>query len=113
MIPLSSSVVRVLRDAGIDVSADSALLMLDVATGGPADKAGLQGGSDWVRLGRYRLPVGGDIIAAIDGLPTADLEPLTVYLETETAIGDTVELTVLRDGQEGTVPVRLGEEPQA
>ena len=42
-----------------------------------------------------------------------DLEALTVYLETETAIGDTVELTILRDGQETRVPVTVGEEPQA
>ena len=28
-------------------------------------------------------------------------------------IGETVQLTILRDGQEITVPVTLGEEPQA
>jgi S1-C subfamily serine protease len=112
MIPLSTSVSRVLRDAGINVSADTGLLVVDVAARGPAAKAGLQGGSQWVRLGRYQLPVGGDIITAIDGVTTPDLEALTVYLETETAIGDTVQLTVLRDGQEVTIPVTLGEEPQ-
>jgi S1-C subfamily serine protease len=113
MIPLSSSVNRVLRDAGIDVSVDAGLLVMDVTARGPADQAGLQGGAQWVRVGRYQLPVGGDIITAVDGLPTDDLEALTVYLETETAIGDTVQLTVLRDDQEITIPVTLGEEPQA
>ena len=49
----------------------------------------------------------------LDGLPTVDLEALTVHLETETAIGDAVELTILRDGQEVTISVTLGEEPQA
>jgi S1-C subfamily serine protease len=112
MIPLSSSVARVLRDAGVDVPVDTGLLVIDVTTRGPADQAGLQGGTQWARVGRYQLPVGGDIITAIDGLPTADLEALTVYLETETAIGDTVDLTVLRDGEEVTIPVTLGEEPQ-
>jgi S1-C subfamily serine protease len=112
MIPLSSSVARVLRDAGVDVPVDTGLLVIDVTTRGPADQAGLQGGTQWARVGRYQLPVGGDIITAIDGLPTADLEALTVYLETETAIGDTVDLTVLRDGERVTIPVTLGEEPQ-
>jgi serine protease Do len=112
MIPLSSSVTRVLQDAGVDVPVDAGLLVLDVTAQGPADKAGLQSGTRWARVGRYQLPVGGDIITAIDGLPTADLEALTVYLETETTIGDTVELAVLRDGQEVTIPVTLGEEPQ-
>jgi S1-C subfamily serine protease len=89
------------------------LLVLDTTARGPADDAGLQGGSQWLRIGRYQLPVGGDIITAVNGQPTADVESLTVYLETETSIGDTVELTVVRDGKEITVPLTLGEEPQA
>jgi S1-C subfamily serine protease len=102
----------VLREAGVDLSAESGLLVLDATTGGPADEAGIQGGSRWVRLGRYQLRVGGDIITAIDGQPTADLETLTVYLETETAIGDTVDLTIRRGDQELTVPVMLEEQPK-
>ena len=113
MMALTSSVTRVLRDAGADVSVEEGLLVLDTATGGPADDAGLQGGSQWLRIGRYQLPVGGDIITAVNGQPTADMESLTVYLETETSIGDTVELTVVRDGKEIIVPLTLGEEPQA
>jgi S1-C subfamily serine protease len=112
MMALTSSVTRVLRDAGADVSVEEGLLVLHTTTGGPADDAGLQGGSQWLRIGRYQLPVGGDVITAVDGQPTADLEALTVYLETETSIGDTVELTVVRDGGEITIPLTLGEEPQ-
>ncbi len=112
MIALSSSVNRVLCDAGVDLRAESGLLVLDTTAGGAADVAGLQGGSQWVRLGRYQLPVGGDIIIATDGQPTAEIQALTVYLETETVIGDTVELTILRDGTLITIPVTLGEEPQ-
>lgn len=40
-------------------------------------------------------------------------QALTVYLETEAAVGDTVELTVLRGDAEITIGVTLGEEPQA
>jgi S1-C subfamily serine protease len=112
MIPLTSSVVKVLREAGVDVSAESGLLVLDATTGGPADKAGIQGGNRWVRVGRYQLQVGGDIITAIDGQPTVDLETLTVYLETETAIGDTVNLTIRRGDQALTIPVTLEEQPR-
>jgi S1-C subfamily serine protease len=112
MMPLTSSVTRVLRDAGVDMSVEAGLLVLDTTAGGPADDAGVAGGSQWLRIGRYQLPVGGDIITAVDGQPTADLEALTVYLETETAIGDTVQLTVLRDDQVITIPLVLGEQPQ-
>ena len=65
-----------------------------------------------MRFGRYQLPVGGDVITAINGQPTADLETLTVYLETETAIGDTVDLTVQRGDREHTIPVMLEEQPK-
>jgi S1-C subfamily serine protease len=113
MMSLTSSVAKVLRDAGVDIPVDSGLLVIDTTAGGPADKAGVQGGSQWARIGRYQLAVGGDIITAVNGQPTPDLQALTVYLETETSIGDTLTLTILRDGKEITVPVTLGEQPQA
>jgi S1-C subfamily serine protease len=112
MLPLTPSIVEVLREAGAEVPADSGLLVLEATAGGPADRAGIEGGSRWLRLGRTQLPVGGDIITAIDGQPTDDLQTLTVYLETETSIGDTVELTIVRGGQEVVVPVTLAEQPQ-
>jgi S1-C subfamily serine protease len=113
MLPLSASVVNVLRDAGVNLDSETGLLVLSTTAGGPADRAGIEGGSQWLRYGRYQLPVGGDIITAVDGRPTNDLETLTVYLETEKAIGDTVQLTILRDGQQMTIDVTLEEQPQA
>ncbi len=62
-------------------------------------------------MGRYQVPVGGDIITAIDGQPVADMETWTVYLETQKAIGDTVQITILRDGKEQVFPVVLEEQP--
>jgi S1-C subfamily serine protease len=38
-------------------------------------------------------------------------EELTVYLETKTRVGDTVSVTIIRDGQGQTVSVTLGERP--
>jgi S1-C subfamily serine protease len=113
MLPLTPSLARVLRDGGIDLPVDSGLLVLDASAGGPAERAGVRGGSRWARVGRYQLAVGGDVITAIDGRPVTDLKALTVYLETERAIGDSVTLTVLRDAKEITIPVTLGEQPQA
>ena len=110
-VDLTSSVTGVLRDAGVDVSVNSGLLVLDVTAGGPADKAGVQGGSRWARVGRYQFPVGGDVITAVDGQPVDGLEALTVYLEGEKAVGDSVELTIIRDEETITIPVTLGQEP--
>ena len=112
MASLTPSTADVLREAGMDDVTDTGLLVLEVVRGGPADKAGIRGGSRVARIGRYRVPVDGDIIIGIDGQPVEDYQALTVYLETETTIGDTVELTVLRDGKERVVPLTLEEEPR-
>ena len=112
MASLTPSTADVLREAGMDDVTDAGLLVLEVVRGGPADKAGIRGGSRVARIGRYRVPVDGDIIIGIGGQPVEDYQALTVYLETETAIGDTVELTVLRDGKELVVPLTLEEEPR-
>jgi S1-C subfamily serine protease len=111
-LSLSSSTAAMLREYGVEVGADSGVLVLEVTTGGPADQAGIRGGSQYLRMGRYRLPVGGDVIVALNGEPIQDLQEMTVYLETKTTVGDTVELTVLRDGKELTMPVTLDEQPQ-
>jgi S1-C subfamily serine protease len=111
MVALTPSVIDWFRSAGMTIPVDSGLLILEVTRGGPADNAGIRGGTRMVRMGRYQVPVGGDIITAIDGQPVADLETWTIYLETQKAIGDTVQITILRDGQEQVVPVVLAEQP--
>ena len=55
---------------------------------------------------------GGDLITAIDDQPVARFDDLLIYLETYKGPGDTVTLTVLRDGQEQKIAVELGRRPQ-
>jgi S1-C subfamily serine protease len=113
MLPLTPVIAKVFREAGMNVPVDRGLLVIENFKGAPADKAGIQGGSRLVRIGQHRIPLDGDIIIAIDGEPVNSFEELTVYLETETTVGDTVELTIIRDGREQTVPVTLEERPQS
>jgi len=112
MLSLTRSVAEVLREAGMNVPVDTGLLVIEAVRGAPADKAGIQGGSRLVRIGRYQIPVDGDIIIAIDGESVNDFQELTVYLETQTAADSTVELTIIRNGEELLVPVTLQERPQ-
>jgi len=112
MLSLSASTANLLRQAGADVPADSGLLVLESVAGGPAIKAGIRGGDRMVRISRYSVPIGGDIITAINGQPIADSEELTVYLEGQTAVGDTVQVTILRGDQELVVPLTLVERPR-
>jgi S1-C subfamily serine protease len=112
MASLNSATADVLRRAGVEVPAESGLLVLEVVAGGPADKVGMQGGTRQVRIGRYSIPVGGDVITAIDGHTVANSQELSVYLETETTVGDTVQVTILRHGEELVVPLTLAERPR-
>jgi 2-alkenal reductase len=80
-----------------------------VTPGGPADQAGIRGGSQATNL--ERLQAGGDVITAIDGQPIATFNQLLAFLTTNKTPGDTVVLTILRDGQTMDVTVTLGARP--
>lgn len=79
------------------------VLVVAVAKDGPADKAGLVGSSKDVTLNGVATKVGGDIITAIDGQTLTSIDDLISYLSSNTEVGQTVKLTVLRDGSEKTL----------
>ena len=57
------------------------------------------------------IGVGGDIIVAIDDRPVRQFDDLLIHLVRVKRPGDTVRLTVVRDGTERQVTVPLGERP--
>ncbi len=73
----------------------------EVIAGSPADDAGLIG---------QRGP-GGDLIVAIDEQTVIEFNDLLGYLVFETEVGQQVQLTVVRDGEERLIPVTLGARP--
>ncbi len=85
------------------------LLIAKITPGGPAEKAGLQAATVTIQRRRY-VVTGGDIITAVDDKPVASKNDLLVLLEEEHKPGDTVKLTIFRDGQSRTVSVTLGEQ---
>jgi S1-C subfamily serine protease len=112
VLPFEAEGAQILREAGMDVPVDEGLLVAEVVSGGPAAKAGIRAGDQTVSIGNTRIPVGGDIITAINGTPVANFQELTVYLESETQVGDEVEVTLIRDGQEMKVKATLAERPE-
>ena len=98
-----------LREAGVDVPVEVGLLIINVVAGGPAEAAGLRGADRIVIVGNNEVPVGGDILVAVNGQDTTTFQKLNVYLEMQTRVGDTVEVTVWRGGQQMIVPVTLAE----
>jgi len=88
-------------------------LVVDVVPNSPADKAGLLGSNRQVTIQGEQARVGGDVIVAIDGQPVKAFDDLVAYLARSTEVGQTVSLTVLRQGQEQTVKVTLAARPRS
>ena len=84
--------------------------VVDTVTGAPAAEV-LQGASDVTIVNGQQIPVGGDVIVAINGQSVDSRENLLSYLFTQTQPGETVQLTIIRDGERRTVEVTLGERP--
>ncbi len=83
--------------------------VVSVVPGGPAEQAGIRAGDSPTNI--PGLNAGGDLITALDGKPVKTFDDLLSYLITTKSPGDTVLLTVLRDGQFVDIPVVLGERP--
>ena len=57
------------------------------------------------------IPIGGDVILAADGTDVASADALRNYLFAETRPEETIELTILRHGDEREIPVTLDARP--
>jgi S1-C subfamily serine protease len=86
-------------------------LVIAVNESGPAADAGLQGSSKQVDINGQQVPVGGDVITAIEGTPVQDMDGLIAYLFSHTEVDQSVTLTILRDGKEMQIDVTLGARP--
>jgi S1-C subfamily serine protease len=100
----------VIADA-IGLEKPQGVLVVDVTEGSPADQVGLRGGDQNVTLDGQVIPIGGDVITGIDGLHMRRMADLVVYMERNTSPGDSVVFEIIRDGQEISLTVTLGERP--
>ncbi len=96
----------------LNLNVESGLLVARIYRDSPADRAGVRSAQTEVILGNRRYLVGGDIITAIDGLQLARWEDLNAYLDEKTEVGQTVTLTVIRNGEEETLEAILEDTPE-
>jgi len=89
------------------------LLIARLYRNSPADQAGLRIAQREVIIGNRRYQVGGDIITEVDGRPVATWEKLGAYLEEECVVGQTITLTIFRDGNKTTVTAKLQDTPES
>ncbi len=78
--------------------------VLNVTAGSPAAEAGLIAADP--NTGR-----GGDLVIAVDERPVREFSDLNAYLVFNTTVDQTIELTVLRGGEEVLVPLTLASRP--
>lgn len=83
-----------------------------VEPAGPAARAGLRDAGNVVVVDGFEVPQSVDIITAIDGQMITGFNQLIAYLASNTQPGQTVTLTVLREGQSIQLPLTLGERPR-
>lgn len=95
----------------LDLPTNQGLLLVQLHQGSPLDLAAVQGAQREAIVSNQRVYVGGDIVLAIDGVPVHTLDGMETFLEDNYTVGDTVTVTLLRDGQEFERQIELIEEP--
>jgi S1-C subfamily serine protease len=109
--------------AGVDVTAalaeelgldaETGVYVTLVSAGSPAAASGIEGAfaSANQAQGTEDIPPGGDVILSVDGEPVSSIEELAGYLDREKQPGDSVELSVVRNGETLTLTAQLAEWP--
>ena len=107
-VQLTSSIASYAR-----LEINRGLLVSQIQKGGNAEKAGIQAGTEAVRYGSSRngriIYLGGDVITAMDGISVTSLADYYSILESKRP-GDTVKVTVYRNGKYLDLQVSLTEE---
>ncbi len=94
----------------LDLPRRGGLLVQGVARGSSEYLAGVRGAREVVDIGNVEIGIGGDLIIAVDGQPV-DREDALVRAFSHKRVGDTITLTIVRDGRTYTLPVKLVRSP--
>ena len=95
----------------LELPTEGGYLLRDVFRDGSAAFAGLRGADRVVRVGNYRIPMGGDFVTAIDGRKVDSSDVLRRVMAKK-RVGDKVVFEILRGGKKQNVEVTLREAPQ-
>lgn len=101
--------LSLLEQEALGLPRASGVYVTSVTSGGPADQAGIRGGTQSTSI--PGLQAGGDLIIAIDGVEVQTFSDFISYLLRFKDPGDEVVLTVLRGDEELQIPVTLDKRP--
>ena len=98
---------------GLGLEGAKGFLVIGVNEGSPADKAGIRGGDKVTNVNGREIRLGGDIVLKIDDQDVRKTEDILTYLERYNHAGDTVQLTILRDGKPQNINITLTTRPES
>ncbi len=106
---------------GVDVNLDIAkavnlteskgFLVIAVANSSPSKKAGILGGDNTTNINGRKITLGGDIILKVDNKNIQNIQDMSGYIESKKNIGDTMQVSLLRNGILQLINVRLEANP--
>jgi S1-C subfamily serine protease len=86
-------------------------LVVDTVSGSPAEKGGLHGGNRVVTINGMQIALGGDVIEKIDDKVVRKIDDILAYIESMKSVGETISLSVLRDGKIQKLNLSLAARP--
>jgi len=109
---VTPELVQLFRQNDVPLPFDTGVMVTSIVANGPAMMAGLRAAQLDLQVGGYDVPIGGDIILAVDGSPLESMLDVILYLDLQTRVGDTIILQILRDGEILELPLVVGERPE-
>ncbi len=97
--------------SALKLPVDKGVLISSVVENGPAEKAGLRGGTKQMTVRGIPVVAGGDIITAIDGDPITSFDQMIAYLTSKKQVGQEVTVTIIRGTETLQVPLTLADRP--
>ncbi len=96
------------KELGLDI--EDGVLIVETLPGGPADQAGLRGGSRRIIIGGMQLLIGGDIITTIGGKKITNMQELVRTID-KLRVGQNITLGIYRSNRFIDLQVALAERP--
>jgi putative serine protease PepD len=94
----------------LNLPVSEGVIVQSVVKGGPADKAGIEGGNTSATIEGAEVSLGGDIITEVNGKKVSGMDEV-VEIVNAAKPGESLELTILRGGQTKMATVTLGTRP--
>ena len=110
-VDLSPALASILQQVGVRLPVKEGILVATVDSGSPAARAGLQGATQAASIMGTEIPVGGDIIVAINGHTMTSVQDLSAFLESQAQVGEQITVTAYRKGSKREFEVTLGSRP--